>query len=145
MQPFLQSHCVDCHDGVNAEAGLDLSETSTDLSDLESSRKWILIHDRIVAGEMPPKGEPRPPKLAQSVAVRLIAQAVITAERTRSDVVLRRLNRNEYENTVRDLFGTYVRVKEQLPKDTPTAGFDNVGEGLAVSAEAAQALSLIHI
>lgn len=139
VQPFLQSYCVDCHDGADAEAGLDLSEVSTDLGDLESSRRWILIHDRISSGEMPPKGEPRPAKLAQSVALRLIAQAVIAAERTRSDVVLRRLNRNEYENTVRDLFGVHVRVKDQLPKDTPTAGFDNVGEGLAVSAEAAQA------
>ncbi|MBC8291094.1 MAG: DUF1592 domain-containing protein, partial [Planctomycetes bacterium] len=139
VEPFLQSHCVGCHEGADAEAGLDLSGVSTDLRDLESSRRWILIHDRIASGEMPPKGEPRPSKLAQAVTLKFLAQALTAAEWDRSDVVLRRLNRVEYENTVRELFDVHVRVKDQLPRDTPTAGFDNVGEGLAVSAEAAQA------
>ena len=68
-----------------------------------------------------------------------LAKALIAADRARNDVVLRRLNRKEYENTIRDLFGVSVQVQAVLPPDTPLAGFDNVGEGLAVSAEAATA------
>jgi hypothetical protein len=71
--------------------------------------------------------------------VRNLAKALTAADQARNDVVLRRLNRLEYENTVRDLFGTWVQVSQALPQDTSVAGFDNVGEGLAVSAEAAQA------
>ena len=46
---------------------------------------------------------------------------------------MRRLNRNEYENTLRDLLGVHVAVKDLLPEDGLAAGFDTVSEGLAVS------------
>ena len=88
---------------------------------------------------MPPPDHPQPSQAEKTKASTRLAEALTKADRARSDVVLRRLNRNEYENTVRDLFGVSVRVKEVLPQENPTAGFDNVGEGLAVSAEAAQA------
>lgn len=138
-KPFLQSHCIGCHHGEDGEGGLDLSAVSSNLNDPESVRRWILIYDRIRKGEMPPEGEPRPARLAQNSVLKTLADALTEAEQNRRDVVLRRLNRNEYENTVRDLFDVNVRVRDQLPRDTPLAGFDNVGEGLHVSAEAAQA------
>ena len=137
--PFLQSHCLDCHEGSDAEAGLDLTKLSSNLADDEASRAWTLIHDRIDRGEMPPQTASQPHPDAKSKVVTQIAAAISHADRSRDDVVLRRLNRVEYENTVRDLFDVYVQVKELLPEDTPTAGFDNVGEGLAVSPEAMQA------
>jgi hypothetical protein len=149
LQPFIESHCIDCHDGADAEGGLDLSErdpsaVGRDLSDAEIMRRWVLVHDRIAAGEMPPPdpqrpNQPRPEEAARSTALETLSKALTTADRARGDVVLRRLNRIEYENTVRDLFDTDVMVKEYLPQDNSFAGFDNVGEGLALSAEAAQA------
>jgi len=139
LRPFFQAHCIDCHDGADAEGGLDLSTLDGDLGDAELMRRWVLVHDRVATGEMPPKDEPRPAEAEKSKALTTLASALTAADRARSDVVLRRLNRNEYENTIRDLFDVYVSVKEILPQDTPTAGFDNVGEGLAVSAEAARA------
>jgi hypothetical protein len=149
LQPFIESHCIDCHDGADAEGGLDLSErdpsaVGRDLSDAEIMRRWVLVHDRIAAGEMPPPdpqrpNQPRPEEAARSTALETLSKALTTAGRARGDVVLRRLNRIEYENTVRDLFDTDVMVKEYLPQDNSFAGFDNVGEGLALSAEAAQA------
>ncbi len=139
LEPFFKAHCLDCHAGAEPEGGLDLSALAGDLKDAESLRRWVLIHDRLEAGEMPPKDHPRPSPAEKSQAVSTLKRALTEADRARSDVVLRRLNRNEYENTVRDLFGVAVRVKDVLPQDNPTAGFDNVGEGLAVSAEAAQA------
>ncbi|MEO2015794.1 MAG: DUF1592 domain-containing protein [Fuerstiella sp.] len=139
LLPFLHTHCMDCHQGTEAAGGLDLATFGTNLTDAEVMRRWVLIHDRVSAGEMPPEGQPRPAEAQTSAAIATLSAALTKADRARSDVVLRRLNRNEYENTVRDLFDVYVNVKAHLPPDTPMSGFDNVGEGLAVSAEAARA------
>ena len=139
LLPFLHPHCIDCHNGAESAGGLDLTELSTNLADAEVMRRWVLIHDRVSAGEMPPEDQPRPAEAQKSAALAALAAALTKADHARSDVVLRRLNRNEYENTVRDLFDVYVNVKAHLPPDAPMSGFDNVGEGLAVSAEAAQA------
>ncbi len=139
LRPFVQAHCLDCHGDAEGDGGLDLSTLSTELSDAEVMRRWTLVHDRITNGEMPPKDQPRPPAAESSKLLAVLSEALVAADRNRNDVVLRRLNRTEYENTVRDLFGVFVMVKQALPQDTSTAGFDNVGEGLAVSAEAAQA------
>jgi hypothetical protein len=139
LKPYLSTHCLDCHQGDEPEAGLDLTKLPFDLNDLEVTRRWTQIHDRISKGEMPPKDAPRPQPKENSATLTRIAKAISAADRSRSDVVLRRLNRVEYENTVRTLFGAKVRVKQALPADTSTDGFDNVGEGLAISAEAMQA------
>lgn len=139
FQTFAKAHCLDCHGGPGAEADLDLTKLGTDLEDAEVMRRWTLIHDRIAANEMPPKDEARPKPTAKTNTLAALAKALTDASEKRNDVVLRRLNRNEYENTVRDLFGVFVNVKQVLPNDTPTDGFDNVGEGLAFSAEAARA------
>ncbi len=139
IEPFLQAHCADCHDGSDAEGGLDLLRLGTELSDAELMRRWVLIHDRLGSGEMPPKTAMQPSATVKSTAVATLATALTTADLARNDVVLRRLNRGEYENTIRDLFDVHVEVKSLLPQDTSSSGFDNVGESLAVSAEAAQA------
>ena len=136
---FYGEHCFSCHQGETAEAGLDLSSLGRDLSDPENMRRWVLVHDRIQSGEMPPETEPRiEPALKQKFLASL-GHDLNSAQRQRNDVVLRRLNRVEYENSVRDVFGISVMVKDLLPQDASTDGFDNVGEGLAVSAEAMRA------
>lgn len=139
LEPFFETHCVDCHSGAEPSGGFDIAALKTDLSNAETMRRWTLLHDRVSSGEMPPKDQPRPAATARSAALDTLADALSKADAARGDVVLRRLNRNEYENTVRDLFHTNARVKSLLPRDNPTEGFDNVGEGLAVSAEAMQA------
>ena len=138
IEKFVEKHCSDCHDGPDAEGGIDLYELDFDLSDEENTRRWILVHDRIASGEMPPAKKPRPDATSSQKVQRLLSDAICDAENQRSGVVLRRLNRREYENTVRDLFQTDVQITG-LPEDTSTDGFDTVGEGLAVSAEAMQA------
>ena len=139
LRPFLQAYCADCHSGEGADAEFDLAALGDDLGDAEAMRRWVLVHDRVSAGEMPPAGAPQPEQAERSAANAKLSAALIAADRSHSDVVLRRLNRNEYDNTIRDLFDIEISVKELLPGDTPAYGFDNVGEGLAVSAEAAAA------
>ncbi len=135
---FFSEHCLDCHEGTDAAGGLDLSSLDSDLGGAEPMRRWIAVHDRIAAGEMPPEDAEPLDESKKQMAVGVLADALRTADRQVADVVLRRLNRAEYENTVRDLFGADVRVAQLLPADTATSGFDNVGEGLAVSPEAIQ-------
>lgn len=135
LASFTDSHCIGCHSGDDPEGGFGIDKLGVDLSDLESARRWILVHDRVVAGEMPPTSETQPEANESAEFVKQLAGHIEAAESTRGDVVLRRLNRHEYQNTVRDLFKTDVTVNG-LPEDSPTGGFDTVGEGLAVSAEA---------
>ena len=139
LRSFLKTHCIDCHQGEDAEGNLDLAAVGDDLADRETLRRWTAIHDRLAAGEMPPQDADPPPDKQRAAAVAGLRVALLGADRQRASVVLRRLNRIEYENTVRDLFGVRVSVKELLPRDNSSDGFDNVGEGLDVSAEAAAA------
>jgi hypothetical protein len=53
LLPFFHAHCIDCHNGTEADGGLDLAGLSTDLNDAEVMRRWVLIHDRVSDGEMP--------------------------------------------------------------------------------------------
>ena len=139
LRELLTGHCIDCHEGKDAEGHFDLTELGDDLNDPETARRWILVHDRMVKGEMPPQSAPPIAPGKKSVAIKALSSALTKAGRARSNVVLRRLNRTEYEATIRDLFDIEARVKNILPQDTATDGFDNVGEGLAVSAEAMKA------
>ncbi|PCI95515.1 hypothetical protein COB11_01905, partial [Candidatus Aerophobetes bacterium] len=84
---------------------------------------------------MPPSSEAKPNADQSALFVKTLAVSINKAEANRNDVVLRRLNRHEYQNTVRDIFQTEVTING-LPEDSSTDGFDTVGEGLAVSAEA---------
>ncbi len=134
----IQERCVGCHNSEEPNGGLDITNLPSDMSDLETARKWIQIHDRVASGEMPPESEEKIPVQLINTFTQELAVRIETAESRRKDVVLRRLNQSEYENTIRDLFEVNVSLREYLPKDNSIDGFDNVGEGLAISAEAIQ-------
>lgn len=135
---FAETYCLDCHEGPEPKGNLDLRATGFDLSNAETMRRWVLAHDQVTKGKMPPAQKRQPSAAERRAFVSSLAAQLTTAAKAQSDVVLRRLNRNEYRNTVRDLFHIDIQV-EGLPEDSSTDGFDNVGEGLAVSAEAMQA------
>ena len=60
LSGFLEKHCHVCHADDEAESGLDLAGLGLNLSDAEVMRQWVLVHDRIAAGEMPPDGQELP-------------------------------------------------------------------------------------
>ncbi|MBC8352678.1 MAG: DUF1592 domain-containing protein [Planctomycetes bacterium] len=135
IEPFLVENCFDCHTGENPEAGLNLQHVSVDLADGEVRRRWVDLYDRVAKGEMPPKSESGPDPEAKSKFLRTLGGSLTLADLANRETILRRLNRNEYENTVRDLFGIYVDVKRLLPDDSAEQGFDNTGSALSLSAE----------
>src|SRR4026207_2554858 len=58
---FAQKHCAKCHDAATKEGGLDLTALTFDLAESSNFATWVLVHDRVSKGEMPPKGARRPP------------------------------------------------------------------------------------
>ena len=133
--PFLKDHCVSCHSGEKPSGGLDLAKLQTNLKNAHLLRRWVLIHDRVASGEMPPKDERRPAAKASQQFLKNLGDKLAIADQQRQRAGLRRLNRVEYENTVRDLFGIRVDLKEMLPQDPAAHGFDTVGDVLAISPE----------
>ncbi|MCX6856703.1 MAG: DUF1592 domain-containing protein [Verrucomicrobia bacterium] len=134
---FIDQHCVDCHDSDVKKGGLDLTSLSFDLTDRSSFDTWVKVHDAVTDGEMPPKKKPRPePKAAQDFVTmldeKLHVSSLATQEKT-GRTLARRLNRTEYENTLRDLLHIDLPLAGLLPEDTPMHGFDTVAEGLRFS------------
>ena len=80
------------------------------------------------SGEMPPKGRPRPPEKEVRAFVESIGGRIAQGR-----AVVRRLNRVEYENTIRDLLGIDIELQELLPPDGMANGFDTSGEALHTS------------
>ena len=139
IQPFLQEHCIDCHGPRTSKAGLRLDELKADFADSLTATQWIKVLDKVHGGEMPPRNRPRPDAkeltaITQSLQAAL-HEASLQTQRKQGRVVLRRLNRTEYETTLRDLLSsTLIEVKDLLPEDSSAAGFDNVSSVLDVSA-----------
>ena len=138
VKPLISAHCVECHGEDEQKAGLRLDTLTSDLHDDAAMGTWIKVLDKLTAGEMPPKKKPRPPQVQIDAATRWLSQGLAAASLERQQkhgrVVLRRLNATEYENTLRDLLGRQVELKELLPEDNSAAGFDNVSAVLDLSA-----------
>lgn len=135
---FLQQHCFHCHEDGNAEGGLNLAELKLDANDTVNLAKWAKVHDRVVAGEMPPEFEERPAKEEIGSFVRQNAETLNAAwmqrYAKRGRVGGRRLNPVEYEYTMRDLLAApWLELKEMLPPDPESHGFDNVADVQEVS------------
>ena len=136
---FFKQYCSDCHDAATKERGLDLTALSRDWSDSEALRRWVRIYDRVSEGEMPPQDAAQPNAAAKQAFLSALKPTLIAADRDQREVVYRRLNRTEYENTIRDLFQVRAEVAGMLPDDAKAHGFDNIGEALSVSTELIEA------
>ncbi len=137
VRPFLARHCLACHGPEKTKGKLRLDRLAPDFADRASRDRWLAVRERVRAGEMPPSSRPRPSaQEARALSAWIDGRAAAAdAARRRSQgrVVLRRLNRVEYENTVRDLLGVSVPLKDLLPVDGSADGFDNVGAALHLS------------
>ena len=130
---LFSQHCEKCHSGAKAKGEFKIEDLTQDFTDKKNREQWLTVLDQITSGEMPPKKKPRPPEADVKSAADWITAHVGSAEATQSRVVMRRLNRAEYANTVRDLLGVEVDLSDLLPPDTSTSGFDNNAEALHTS------------
>jgi mono/diheme cytochrome c family protein len=131
FKPFLTKHCAVCHSGDKPKGNLDLEKLTLDLDEAHAREHWTAVVERLGAGDMPPADKPRPDGQELKSFTEWLGPRVEAAEKVaraaQGRVVVRRLNRIEYENTIRDLLGVQVNLKEQLPLDSSADGFDNAG------------------
>jgi uncharacterized protein DUF1592/uncharacterized protein DUF1588/uncharacterized protein DUF1585/uncharacterized protein DUF1587/uncharacterized protein DUF1595/cytochrome c len=138
LREFLDRNCVTCHSTAKAPAGLDLTSLPYDLGDINTFSRWVRIHDQVRDGAMPPRGALvlKPPD--QSVFLRMVGEPMKAVEQHRAELVgrsvMRRLNRYEYENTLRDLLAApWLQLKDMLPEDGMSQGFNKSGQALDIS------------
>lgn len=136
--PFLEKHCFSCHGPEKQKGDLRLDDLEIDFADTSTLSHWIEVMDNINLGEMPPEDEPVPAVDEISAVAGWIASEIRHAEQvarsTGGRVMIRRLNRTEYANTVRDLLHLDFLPGEGpldvLPPDGALDGFDKVSKAL---------------
>jgi hypothetical protein len=129
---FIEAHCIGCHDASTARAGFRIDLLTADFTAGNNAGLWKEVMDKINAGEMPPKQKPRPDAkeafAVASWAAQKLDETTKAAQGAGGRVPMRRMNRVEYANTVRDLFrleeGFARRIEKELPADGKVGGFD---------------------
>lgn len=136
QRTFLLQHCRRCHDAKKQEAGFRVDDLALEVADLPTAERWQKILNALNSGEMPPPDEPQPPSQAKADFLDELAQGMVTVRKALGDqhgaLTMRRLNRREYRNTLRELLGAEIDVSE-LPADVGNGGFDTVGSNLFMS------------
>jgi hypothetical protein len=134
---FLNRYCVECHGATNPKADFPISELKVSANQADAEN-WQLVLDNLQLGEMPPKDakQPKPAEVEQVTGwiQNELSRAAAELKGTGDEVVLRRLNRVEYENTVADLFDVHGDFTAGFPEDLRQHGFDNNGAALMLSA-----------
>ena len=139
VRPVLQKHCFRCHGPDESNGDVRLDTLSTDLTgNSAAAETWHDVLNVLNLGEMPPRDEPPLTGPEREVlagwVTRKIQQAVKARRSTGGRVTIRRLNRIEYRNTMRDLLGLPLDFGRNLPPDSPGAdGFTNNGAALRMS------------
>ena len=127
--PVLTKNCLPCHSDKIKTANLSFEHTG------ESAEVWEKVLDKLSTGRMPPPGSQKPSKQEVAAVVAWIEGSFGRLRETGgpAHVTSRRLNRAEYNNTVRDLLGVALRPADEFPLDDAGYGFDNIGDVLSVS------------
>ncbi len=135
--PFLAKHCYACHGNGKKRGDLTLDKYKDDESLQKDRKVWENVLQMLGSGAMPPKERKRPDKAAIAAVLRdiegILANVDCTKPRNPGRVTLRRLNRTEYNNTIRDLAGIDFKPAADFPNDDVGYGFDNVGDVLSLS------------
>jgi len=134
---LLETHCLSCHGPEKQKGKFRIDDLSHAIDNVETAEKWQKILNVMNAGEMPPEEERKPDNAAKTDLLDDLANTLVLARKRLADqgglITMRRLNRREYRNTLRELLGVEINVAE-LPADTGTGGFDTVGSNLFMSA-----------
>jgi hypothetical protein len=126
--PIIVQYCTPCHDGAVGKAGLvlDNPEATADRS------VWNRVAQQLQSATMPPRGEARPDANERETLNAWLDKVLTDRDQDRKRVTVRRLNRAEYNNTIRDLVGLDLRLADDFPADDIGYGFDNIGEVLSI-------------
>lgn len=133
---LLETHCQGCHGAEKQKGSFRLDDLSFTITDVQSAERWQKILNAMNSGDMPPEDEKQPASLAKADLLDDLANVMVTARKNLGDqkgvITMRRLNRREYRNTLRELLGVSINVTE-LPSDTAADSFDTAGTNLFMS------------
>ncbi len=133
---YLQEHCASCHNQDQKEGNLTLDSFTGFEEASRSPEHWWKVLKNVRAGLMPPHGEPKPSDAEQKEFVDAIKYSIFKIDPRSPDpgrLTVRRLNRTEYANTIRDLMGVRFEAEILFPPDDSGHGFDNIGDALTFS------------
>jgi len=135
---FLKDNCLTCHNAEKQKGKVRLDDIAFTLDSVEKADLWQKVLNSINSGEMPPEDEKQPDAAAKTDFLDDLSRTLVTARTALSDsggkITMRRLNRREYKNTIRDLLGVDMSVRE-LPADGGAGTFDTVGSSLFMSSD----------
>jgi hypothetical protein len=134
--PLLEQYCIDCHSKDQSEGGIVLDRFANQDEAVKGGKTWLRVRDAVQGRAMPPKDMPQPslPEIEKIIAwIENDFLAAQCGHQTSAPVVIRRLNRQEYNNTIRDLLGLDLELANDFPADDISFGFDNVGSALNIS------------
>ena len=134
---FVSKHCLECHGEKEPMADLNLFADNEASSVVKRRDVWESVLEMVATGQMPPPESPRPEQaeIDKFIAVvnALFDAADLHAKPDPGRVTVRRLNRTEYNHTVRDLMFVDFNAAEDFPSDDIGYGFDNIGDVLTMS------------
>src|SRR5579864_1781534 len=137
--PVLARNCFGCHNEKLNTANLNLEAYRDGSVAVKQTAIWANVLNKVSSGQMPPAGLPAPSKAEIAAVTRWIdgltgkSSARVVPDGDPGRVTARRLNREEYNNTVRDLLGVNIRPADEFPVDDSGYGFDNIGDVLTLS------------
>jgi hypothetical protein len=136
VAPILARYCTRCHGGKKPKGGIAFDVFKNQAAAVEHPQLWERVARNVRAGAMPPPGR-RPPSAAEVKTLsRWVEGAVFGVDcslpRDPGRVTIRRLNRAEYDNTIRDLVGIDFKPAKDFPDDDVGEGFDNIGDVLSL-------------
>jgi mono/diheme cytochrome c family protein len=134
--PLLNRYCWDCHGDGETKGDLALDSFTNATVVLRDRRTWEHVLQNVESGEMPPKKKKSQPTLDERAKITAwIEKTLFPVDPDHPDpgrVTLRRLNRVEYNNTIRDLVGVDFKPADDFPQDDVGYGFDNIGDVLSL-------------
>jgi hypothetical protein len=134
---LIEQNCTECHDTETKKGKLDLTALTFDLDDPKGMERWVQVFDRVENGDMPPKSEEMKPEDRKALLAALesslhAASKVAVAQKGRGP--MRRLNRIEFEQNLRDLLALpHLDIRDMLPADRESHHFDKVASTLDIS------------
>jgi hypothetical protein len=136
IQPVLARYCYDCHADGESKGDVALDASKTDPGFLNNRVLWWKVLKNVRAGIMPPPRKPQPSAEEKAQLAEWIKYGAFGIDPQAPDpgrVTIRRLNRDEYRNTIRDLMGVDYNTADEFPPDDTGYGFDTIGDVLSIS------------
>lgn len=136
VRPFFEKFCFDCHSGAEAEGGFAMEKFADTAAVQGDRRRWERVYKLLKVGNMPPADVDQPSEEQRAEAVAWLDRTLFYVDCSVAQdpgrVTVRRLNRNEYNHTIRDLVGVDFEPAADFPSDDVGYGFDNIGDVLTV-------------